>query len=66
MVATKRSNNSRLVGKDDLVVGVGREQALEEGDSGVEDDSAFNTSLHANLNFAVVDKVGANTLDVRG
>jgi len=66
LVATKRSNNSRLVGKDDLVVGVGREQALEEGDSGVEDDSAFNTSLHANLNFAVVDKVGANTLDVRG
>ena len=66
MVATERSNNSRLVGKDNLVVGVGREQALKEGDSGVEDDSAFNTSLHANLDFAVVDEVGANTLDVRG
>lgn len=66
MVATERSNNSRLVGKDDLVVGVGREQALKEGDSGVEDDGAFNASLYANLDFAVVDEVGANTLDVRG
>ena len=66
MVATKRSNDGGLVGQNDLVVGVGREEALEESNGRVEDDSALNTSLDSDLDFVVVDEIRANALDVRG
>lgn len=66
MVSTEGSNHSGFVGKDDLVVGVGREEALEEGDGRVEDDGAFDTGLDANLDLGVVDEVGADALNVRG
>lgn len=63
MVSTEGSDNSGLVGEDDLVVGVGGEQALEEGNRRVEDDAAFNTGLDADLHFAVVDEVAADAID---
>jgi hypothetical protein len=38
LVTTKRGSDGSLVGKSDLVVGVGREETLENSDGGVEDD----------------------------
>ena len=64
LVTTEGSNDSSLVGENDLVVGVGREETLEEGDSRVEDDGALGTSLDADLDFVVVDDVAADTRDV--
>lgn len=66
MVAAERSNDGGLVGQNDLVVGAGREETLEESDGRVEDDSALNTSLDADLDLVVVDEIRANPFDVRG
>jgi hypothetical protein len=64
LVPAEGSNNSGLVGEEDLVVGVGREEALEEGDSRVENDGALSSGLDADLDLVVVDDVAADTLDV--
>ena len=66
MIATKRCNDGRLVGENDLVFGSGREESLEEGDGGIEDDSTFGTSLNSDLHLVVVNEVRADTLNVGG
>lgn len=66
LVSAEGSNDSGFVGKDDLVVGVGGEEPLEESDGGVEDDRALDTGLHADLDLVVVHEVGADALDVGG
>jgi hypothetical protein len=66
LVTTEGCDDSSLVGESDLVLGGGREKALKDGDGGVEDDGAFNTSLDAGLDFAVVNQVGADALNVGG
>jgi hypothetical protein len=66
LVASEGGHDRGLVREHDLVVGVGREEALEEGDGGVEHDGAFDTSLDADLDLAVVHEVGADALDVGG
>lgn len=66
LISAERSDDGRLIGEDDFVVGVGREQALKKGNSRVEDDGAFHTSLDADLDLAVIHEVGADALNVGG
>jgi hypothetical protein len=66
LITTKGSNNSGLIGKNDLVVWGWREETLQKGDSGVEHDGALNTSLDSNFDLGVVDKVAADTVNIRG
>ncbi len=65
MITTKGSNNSGLLGKNNLVVWGRREETLWKGNSRVEHYSALNASLGTNFDLAVVDKVTADSLDVR-
>lgn len=66
MVAAEGSNNRCPISKDDFVVGVGREETLEERNSRVEDDSSLNSGLDADFDFAIVDDVATHTLNVGG
>ena len=66
MVATKRSCNRSLVRKNDFVVGVRREESLEEGDGGIKDDRALDSSLDTGLDLVVVDQIGSDAVDVTG
>lgn len=66
MITPKRRGDGSFVSKNNFVVGVGWEESLQKGNRRVEDDSSFNTSLDADLDLAVVDQVGADTLDVGG
>lgn len=64
MVATEGRNDGGLVGKNDFVVWVGWEKTLEEGNSGVEDNSTLYTGLDADLDLTVVHKIGTDALNV--
>lgn len=66
MVATERGNNSCIIGKNNLVSGCGREEALKEGNGRVENNGTLNTGLDANLHFVVIGQIGTNALDIRG
>lgn len=66
MIAAERGDDSGLISQKDFVFGVGREETLKKGDSGIENDGAFDASLHANLHLTVVNEVRANALDVGG
>ena len=65
MVASEGRNDGGIVGEDDLVLGGWWEEALEEGNSRVEDDGAFYACLDADLDLAVVHEVRLDALDVR-
>lgn len=65
LVSSERSCDSGLVGKDDLVGRVRREEALKKSNCRVEDDSSLNTGLDADLHLVVVDEVRADSLNVR-
>jgi len=64
LVASERSNDGGLIGKNNLVLGSGGEQTLKKSNGGVEDNGALHAGLHADLNLAIVDEVRANALDV--
>lgn len=64
LISTQRRNNSGFVGKNDLVIRIGWEKTLEQRNGRVENDCAFHSSLDADLDFIVVDQIGANTLNV--
>lgn len=64
LITAEGRNDSGLVGQVDLVVGVGGEQTLEEGDGRVENDGALSSRLHADLELAVVDNVRSDSWDV--
>ena len=66
MVAAEGSNNRCPIGKEDFVVGVGREETLEERNSRIKDDSSLNSGLDADFDFAVVNDVATHTLNVGG
>ena len=66
MVSAEGSNNRCPIGKEDFVVGVGREETLEERNSRVKDDSSLNSGLDADFDFAVVNDVATHTLNVGG
>lgn len=55
LITTKWSNDSLPIGESDFIVGVGREQSLEESNRRVEYNGAFDPSLDANLDLVVVD-----------
>ena len=64
LVAAHRSDDGRLIGQHNLVVGVRREKTLQESDGRVEDNSAFTASFDSHMNLAVVDEVSAHVVDV--
>ena len=66
LVASERSDDGGLIGKNDLVLGSGGEQTLKKSNGGVEDNGALHAGLHADLNLAIVDEVRANAFDIRG
>ncbi len=66
LVAAKRGDDSGLVSEDNLVVWVWGEEALKEGDCGVENNGSFAPSFDADLHFIVIDDFGADPLDERG
>jgi hypothetical protein len=65
LVTAKRGGDNSRVGEGDPVLRGGGEQSLQKGNSGVEHNGALSTSLDANLDLRVVNKVGADTLDER-
>jgi len=65
LVASEGRNDGGLVGQDDLVIGGWWEEALEKGNSRVEDDGAFHACLNADLDLSVVHEVRLDTFDVR-
>lgn len=65
LIPSQRSGHSGLVGKNNLVVLVRGEQPLKEGDGRVEDDSAFTSTLDADVDLLVVDQVRAYRIDER-
>jgi hypothetical protein len=66
LITSEGSDNSGLVGKDDLVVRGRREETLQNGDGGIEHDGALNASLDSDFDLGVVDKVSTDSIDVRG
>jgi hypothetical protein len=66
LVAAERSDNSGLISKNNLVFGVGREKTLKESDGRVEDDSAFDAGLDANLHLVIVDEIRTDPFDIGG
>jgi hypothetical protein len=65
LVPSEGRNDGGLIGEDDLVLVGWWEEALEKGNSRVEDDGAFHTSLDADLDLVVVHEVRADALNVR-
>lgn len=66
LVSTEGGNDGGLVGQGDLVVRVGGEQALEKRDSRVENNRALGSGLDADLDFAIVYEVRADSRNVGG
>lgn len=66
LVSSERGNDGRLIGEDDLVVLIGREETLEKSNGGVEDNCSLHTGLHSNFELVVINEVRTDALDVRG
>ena len=64
LISTQRCNNGGFVGKNNLVLRTGWEKTLEQSNGRVENDCAFHSGLDADLDFIVVDQIGANALNV--
>lgn len=65
LVASKRSNNLRLVREEFPVLEIRWEQPLEERCGGIEHGRALCTNLHADVHLSEVDKIGPDRPDVR-
>jgi hypothetical protein len=65
LVASERGCDERAVRERDAVLRRWWEEALEERDGRVEDDVALATSLGADVDLLVVDKLAVDTADVR-
>lgn len=64
LVPVQRRHNRRLVSECDLVVRVGREEALKESSGGVKDCRTLAADLHADSDLLQVDEVRVNAADV--
>jgi hypothetical protein len=64
LVTAEGRGHERAVRERDAVLRGRREQTLKEGDRGVEDDQALATSLGADVDLVVVDKLGPDTPNV--
>lgn len=65
LVAAERSDDRAFIGKNDLVVWVGREKTLEKGNGGVKDHGTFTASLGVDVDLVSVDKVSLHAGDIR-
>lgn len=65
MVATKRSDDLRLIREELPVLGSRREQTLEERRSRVEDRRTLCANLDADVHLSKVNEIGPDSPDVR-
>jgi hypothetical protein len=64
LISPKGSGDLGLIRKLNGVLLGGREQALQESDSGVEHNAALATILDTGVNLVKVDEVGTNVVNI--